>query len=99
MPYIARKDERHTKVALFDGRGSANVWVEDGYGRPVTDVVHVVGVHTEREAIAAAFARLAPITEAPRRVIGGRVGNYVAPGSCGCSTPGCGHAGARMGWS
>ncbi len=56
-----KKDERHIRVTLFDGRGTANVSVVDGYGRVVdndiANVVYVVGVHTEAEAISAAKAK------------------------------------------
>jgi hypothetical protein len=52
--YTKRKDRREYHVEMFDGRGTATVFIEDGYGRAVSDVKHVVAVHTEQEAIAAA---------------------------------------------
>jgi hypothetical protein len=56
---MKRKDERHYRVELFDGRGTATVCVVDGYGRVVdnspANIVYVEGVHTEREAITAAL--------------------------------------------
>lgn len=51
---MRRADKRTIRVNLFDGRGTANVWIEDGYGRPVSKIFYVVGVHSEVEAIAAA---------------------------------------------
>ena len=54
MTRLRKKDERHWHVELFDGRATATVYVEDGYGRPVSEVRWVNGpVHTREEAIAA----------------------------------------------
>jgi hypothetical protein len=50
MARIKRGDERHIRVEFFDGRGTANVWVVDGYGRPVSKIRHIVGVRNEAEA-------------------------------------------------
>ena len=51
-----RAETREYRVSLFDGRGTAAVYRVDGYGRAVSEVVHVTGVYTERDAIAAAVA-------------------------------------------
>lgn len=51
---MKRRDERVIRVELFDGRASANVWIEDGYGRAVSKIYNVYPVRTREEAIAAA---------------------------------------------
>jgi hypothetical protein len=63
MARIPRKDQRRYEVSVNDGRGTATVWIVDGYDRPITDDmrdrtawVSVVGVHTRAEAIEAALA-------------------------------------------
>jgi len=52
---MKRADQREYRVELFDGRGTATVVIVDGYDRAVSEVAHVVAVHTQREAIAAAL--------------------------------------------
>jgi hypothetical protein len=52
---MSKKQERHFKAELFDGRGTAVVGVVDGNGHYVSELVHVTGVHTEQEAVTAAL--------------------------------------------
>jgi hypothetical protein len=51
---VKRSEERVMRASVSDGRGTANVWVEDGSGRVVSAVYSVVGVHSVDEAIRAA---------------------------------------------
>ena len=55
-----RRARRDYRVSVFDRhhplRGTATVYVVDGYGSAVSDVAHVVGARTELEAIEAVLA-------------------------------------------
>ncbi len=51
---MRRSEIRRYRVSLFDGRCSAVVTIVDGYDRPIGDSCFVIGVRTDREAIAAA---------------------------------------------
>ena len=55
-----RRTQRDYRVSVFGRhhplRGTATVYVVDGYGSAVSDVAHVVGARTPLEAIEAVLA-------------------------------------------
>jgi hypothetical protein len=63
-----RRAQRDYRVSVLGGRhhplrGTATVYVVDGYGRAVSDVAHVVGARTELDAIEAVLAERLLVSE------------------------------------